>query len=408
MPTYSHSRIASFENCPLQYKFRYVDKVEIEERETVETFLGSRVHEAIQKIYKDLNNGKRNTLEMILENFHQNWNERWHDKVVIVDQGLTQENYRTIGEQCVRDYYNRHAPFTDGKTIGIEYRVDLDLTGDGRYKLTGLIDRLVKVSDGVYEIHDFKTNKTLPTQEEKDEDRQLALYQLGIQKNWPDIRDVTLVWHFVRFDTIIRSKRTEEELEELRRIMIAKIEEIETAIARNDFPAKKTALCHYCEYKPICPMWRHELLVEKLPASKFLEDDGVTLVNKYAELEEEKKRLKSNFQQIEQMQQELQDALFAYGEKNNMQVISGSHYQIELKRFASVDVPTKGKDAQLRQELENLLRELPIWKEISDLAPGKLKKLLADGGLEEEVAAKVRAFLVESEERKISLRKKNT
>jgi putative RecB family exonuclease len=406
MPVYSHSRIASFENCPLQYKFRYIDKVEIAECESVETFLGSRVHEAIQKIYDDVNKGKHNTREEILAFYHESWKKQWHDRVVIVEKGLVQENYRSVGETCVQDYYNRHAPFTDGKTIGIEYPVNIDLTGSGRYKIRGYIDRLVKRGDGEYEIHDYKTNKSLPTQEEKDVDRQLALYQIGIQKSWPDVREVTLVWHFVRFDTIIRSKRTSVELEELRQVLAAKIDEIEAAVARDDFPANKSPLCNYCDYKPICPMWRHELLVEQLPANEFLRDDGVTLVNKYAEFEEKKKGLKIEVQQIEQMQQELEEALFAFGDKNNMKVIVGSNHQVELKRSMKVDVPTKNKHAQLRQELENLLRDLPVWKEISDLAPAKLKRLMDEGGLDRDLAAKVREFLIESEEKKITLGKK--
>ena len=30
MTTYSHSRVSSFENCPYQYKLRYIDKAEPE------------------------------------------------------------------------------------------------------------------------------------------------------------------------------------------------------------------------------------------------------------------------------------------------------------------------------------------------------------------------------------------
>ena len=33
-----------------------------------------------------------------------------------------------------------------------------------------------------------------------DEDRQLALYQIGIQKMWNDVNRVELVWHYVAFD----------------------------------------------------------------------------------------------------------------------------------------------------------------------------------------------------------------
>lgn len=37
MPVYSHSRIETFETCPLKYKFKYVDGIRKEE-ESVEAF----------------------------------------------------------------------------------------------------------------------------------------------------------------------------------------------------------------------------------------------------------------------------------------------------------------------------------------------------------------------------------
>lgn len=45
MPSFSISRIGSFETCLLQYKYAYIDRVEVEAEDTVETFLGSRLHE---------------------------------------------------------------------------------------------------------------------------------------------------------------------------------------------------------------------------------------------------------------------------------------------------------------------------------------------------------------------------
>lgn len=405
MPIYSHSRIGSFETCPLQYKFRYVDGIKIE-RESIETFLGSRVHEAIQKIYQDLNNGKTNSLDDILSFYDNQWTKNWNPAIVITKPDLTPEHYKTVGVQCVRDYYERHKPFTDGKTLGIEYRIIVDLNGDGKYKIQGFIDRLVKVGEGVYEIHDYKTNATLPSQDEKDADRQLAIYQIGIQNEWNHIQDVTLVWHFVRHDEIIRSKRTKEQLENLRKTLIAKIDEIEEAEKQNNFPGKKSHLCDYCAYKSMCPMWGHELLVEKLSSNEFLKDDGVTLVNKYAELNEKKKELKNEIAQIENLQEQLTVAMFDYGEKNNVKVLVGSGYEAELKQSKKENFPTKGEHPELREELEKLLKDLPVWKEVSDLAPSKLKKLLDENKLDNNLAKKIKEFIIDEEEKKVSLRKR--
>ena len=47
---YSHSRLSVYETCPRQFRFQYVDKVAVPEVESVEMFLGSRVHAALQDL----------------------------------------------------------------------------------------------------------------------------------------------------------------------------------------------------------------------------------------------------------------------------------------------------------------------------------------------------------------------
>ena len=52
MPTYSHSRVTTFENCPYQYKLRYIDKIKPEIPTTIEAFMGGIVHQALEDLYK--------------------------------------------------------------------------------------------------------------------------------------------------------------------------------------------------------------------------------------------------------------------------------------------------------------------------------------------------------------------
>jgi putative RecB family exonuclease len=62
MTIYSHSRLRCFEQCPARFKFQYIDKVETEEEQSVEAFLGSRVHETLEKLYRDMLHQKHDTL----------------------------------------------------------------------------------------------------------------------------------------------------------------------------------------------------------------------------------------------------------------------------------------------------------------------------------------------------------
>ncbi|MFH1711202.1 MAG: PD-(D/E)XK nuclease family protein [Nanoarchaeota archaeon] len=65
MTTYSHSKIGTFLQCKQKYKFQYVDKIK-SDIETIEVFLGKRVHETLEKLYKDLQFEKLNSKEELL------------------------------------------------------------------------------------------------------------------------------------------------------------------------------------------------------------------------------------------------------------------------------------------------------------------------------------------------------
>lgn len=55
MPGFSHSKLATYENCPHQYKLRYIDRIKpSEEEEGIEAFLGGTVHETLIKLYQKL------------------------------------------------------------------------------------------------------------------------------------------------------------------------------------------------------------------------------------------------------------------------------------------------------------------------------------------------------------------
>jgi len=108
-----------------------------------------------------------------------------------------------------------------------------------------------------------------------DEDRQLALYQIGVQSMWNDVGSVELVWHYVAFDKEIRSKRTEEELDKLKKDTIDLIKKIE---ATREFLPNESTLCGWCYYKDICPLHKHEYMVGNLPANKYLKHSGVRVI----------------------------------------------------------------------------------------------------------------------------------
>ncbi len=255
MAVFSNSRLNAYENCPLQYRLRYIDQVEVPRRESVEAFLGKRVHEALEFLYRSLESGWRPSVTDIVAHFREAWEREWTDAIHVVRAGETVAGYKRIGEECLTRYYRRHEPFDRGRTVDVEMLVSYSLDPDRDLHIQGYIDRLVDLGGGNYEIHDYKTARRLPTQDKLNEDRQLALYQIGVMQRFPDVRSVKLVWHYLAHDNMLESTRSPEDLRTLRRKVITLVEVIERATAAGRLPARVTPLCSWCEYKPVCPAW---------------------------------------------------------------------------------------------------------------------------------------------------------
>jgi putative RecB family exonuclease len=255
MPTFSNSRLNAYENCPMQYRLRYVDQVPIPPRESIEAFLGKRVHEALEFLYLNVSKGYKPSLLEITNHMHEAWDHEWSEAVHIVRTGETVAGYRAIAERCLANYYKKHDPFDRGRTLGVEVLVTFPLDADRDLHLQGYIDRLVDLGGGHYEIHDYKTSRRTPSQADVDRDRQLALYQLAVSQQLPDVASMRLVWHYLASGRMLVSTRSPDQLRQLRDDVIALIGKIERATAAQDLPPRISPLCNWCEYKPVCPAW---------------------------------------------------------------------------------------------------------------------------------------------------------
>jgi putative RecB family exonuclease len=255
MPTFSNSRLNAYENCPMQYRLRYVDQVPIPPRESIEAFLGKRVHEALEFLYLNVGKGYKPSLQEVLYHMNEAWEREWSEAVHIVRTGETVAGYRTIAERCVVNYYRKHDPFDRGRTLGVEVLVTFPLDAERDLHLQGYIDRLVDLGGGHYEIHDYKTSRRTPSQNDVDRDRQLALYQMAVTQQLPDVASMRLVWHYLASGRTLVSIRTPDQLRRLREDVIQLIGRIEQATAERALPPRVSPLCSWCEYKPVCPAW---------------------------------------------------------------------------------------------------------------------------------------------------------
>jgi putative RecB family exonuclease len=385
MTVYSHSRLSCYEQCPQKFKLHYIDKVETEEEQTVEAFLGIRVHEALEKLYRDLQHQKENTLEDLLVFLRDEWNANWSNDIIIVKGDYRPENYLKMAQKYLTDYYQRYHPFNQGKTVTLEELIRITLDSEGDYKLQGYIDRLSETRDGYYEIHDYKTNSRLPMVDYIRSDRQLALYMIGVKNQYPDVKDVHLIWHFLKFDKEIDSTRTDKELERLKQDTIQLIKMIEQD---ERFVASPGFLCEWCEYKSCCPQWAHLYKIKEKPANEYLKDSGVVLVNRYAEVKNAQKL--ANLQCDAELAK-LEGALVSFAEKEKADVVFGSKNKIRITSSERFLFPAK--NSKEREELELVLRKYGKLEEVRQLDTTALGRVIQENRWDPEVLNALKRYV---------------
>jgi len=394
MSEYSISQLGTFEECALQYKLNYVDKIKRYE-EGVEAFLGQRFHEAMEWLYKE-RAFRIVPLEELLAYYEKKWDEKWHAEVKISRKERTSDDYRVMGRRFIEDYYKRHHPFDEGRVLGLERYIRFPLAEGSHYNCKGIIDRLVLAPDGAFEIHDYKTGSSLPEQTDLDADRQLGLYQIGVQTLWPKAKEVRLVWHLVAFDLEMRSRRTPEALEELRCEIASLIDRIE---AEREFAPHESKLCDWCPYWDLCPAKKHLVKVEALPKERWKDEPGVRIVDAYAERWRKKRELEVEAKTVEGELEEIREAAIEFAQKEGVQVIAGTDARLRVTGKERVISPAKG--SKEREALEQELRAAGVWDEVAMLDPSALERAVAEGRWTGDVLDRIKAYI--STERRYTL-----
>jgi len=370
MQRYSNSKIGTYESCPRKYKFNYIDKIELPEApEGIEAFLGLRAHETLEQLYKDQKRGKVLTLAETLEYYKSLWDKKWNSNVRIVRKGYKPEHYYESGIKQLTDYYERYKPFNQTYTLGTEVRIYFDLDKEGNYKIVGYVDRLSHDGKGRYEIHDYKTSQVSMTQKQADESRQLALYQIYVEDNYKDAKEIVLIWHFLLDNREVTSKRSKQDIASLKKELLASIKQIE---ADNEFKPQESKLCDWCEFAEICPAKKHGIELEKKEKNEYLKDSGLVLVGKYANLYEEKEKIEAKVEAVEAEIDKLKEAIIAFAKKKDMSVVQGKEYRVSVKIEDKPHFPAKAEEG--RDELEEVIRKIGKWDEVSDLSTTLLLK----------------------------------
>ena len=263
----SYSAFQTYNQCPLKYKFQYIDWIKTPEKP--EFFFGSLVHEVVQMALR------RDPIIPKIEDLIKFYKSKWRENVF--PDKLTSEQYLKLGEEMIRNFHKGYKPGLR-KVVAAEKRFQIPL---GKHTLSGIIDRVDKLPFGAYEIVDYKTSKSLPSQNEVDLDKQLATYAIAVQTMWPEAQDMRLTLHFLKHNSLLTTSRTQEQIETMKQEIAKTADKIEKS---KTFKPCENKFCDWCEYKHLCPLKKNdELRIMNNGIDKTI-DDYIFAYKKIAEL----------------------------------------------------------------------------------------------------------------------------
>lgn len=320
MTKYSISRLNTYRDCPLRYKFQYIDGITVPYKHNDSTFLGSMCHRSLEKLYRDRMEGKIDSEEDFLDYYNGLWEQEYSpEKVIRLSEQYGPDYYRLQGVDMLSRYYRNIFAADDMDILGLETEELLDLPNGDTYHIK--IDKLAH-RDGTFYVCDYKTDRKEKEQAVADSDRQLAMYALWVKRKFPSAKDVKLLWHMLRFDgeqATVTSTRTAEELDALEKETVEFIKEIESA---TEFPMGKNPFCDGCKYHHICPKFA--------PPKVLTIEDGVKLVDELVEKSSEKSLLQNRIDEIK-------SELVKLAETDGYEAIAGTAYEVPVKRSLAAD-----------------------------------------------------------------------
>ncbi|TMK86401.1 MAG: PD-(D/E)XK nuclease family protein [Actinobacteria bacterium] len=345
----SYSSISTYETCPAKYRFQYEDKLPRSGSPALS--FGDTLHRTLYRFHD-----RPVPVAPSLEELHEMLQLEW-----------ASEGYRDPSEellyldharQILAEYHRANA---DSFRIpaALEYRFSVEVEG---VQLTGMIDRMDRIPGGGYEIVDYKTNRRLPPRAVVDQDLQLSLYYLAAREIW-GIEPERLTLYFLLPGERMSTVRTTADADRLRR----RIAVVAERIAAGKFEARQNPLCDWCDFQPVCPLFRHKYEREQGdPAPRMTE-----MVDEWIALKRE------DWERYRRLE-DLRALINAFCEEHGYRRLYGSDGSAVDRRPMHVTAPD---EARIRRTLE----PLGLWEQVISVDPKKLTSLIEGRSLPPDV-----------------------
>ena len=242
----SPSKVASFTECALAFRFSAIDR--LPDPPTVATVRGTLVHSALERLL--LLDVPDRTPDGARQCLHDARAELATDPEAIA-LGLDAEGEAAMAAEAER-LLERYFELEDPKAIrpiGLELKLEVDVDG---LRLRGIIDRLELDDDGELIVTDYKSGRSPGPHFEQSRLNGVHFYAFLCERVLGR-RPAAVQLMYLGDGVTIRTEPTDQSLRALERKVRAIWSAIEKACERDDFRPRTSRLCDYCAYQAFCP-----------------------------------------------------------------------------------------------------------------------------------------------------------
>ncbi len=386
----SYSSIECFRNCPLKYKYQNIDKIKAPKN--IDALFGSSIHASLKFMFQ------RGPLYPTLDQIIDFFRTVWEQKKLPMDADALDSSAETVyykeGISLLEKFYKNNPPW-NYNVVDMESRFEFEIddpkTGE-KHTLSGIMDRIDKNADGGFEIIDYKTKRKMPGQKEIDNDLQMSIYKLGLMKKWPhiDASKIKLSFYFLKHGEKISTARTPEQTEETKNLILGAIRDINEKIKdNNNFPPTPSPLCDWCEYRQMCPMWKH-LYRKQNEKDKIKNQEELNrIIGEYF-------RLKDQNSQNNDRLDELKTFVYGFMDEQGVERVFGAEGYLTRT--------IKEKNVYDLEKVKDILKPAGKWDEILEPDEKKIDKILPS--LSDELKEKISALSTKKKTIMLSMKKK--
>ncbi|MBI4679073.1 MAG: PD-(D/E)XK nuclease family protein [Elusimicrobia bacterium] len=363
----SHSSISMYTECPKRWWFRYVEGVP--EKPKHYFSFGRSLHSALEFFY-GVNSPPPPGLEELLRAYKSRWvAEGYRDK--------TQETtYFEEGKSILIAFYHKHCS-DFSVPLKVEHSFQTLIEG---VPVTGKVDRVDRLPDGRLAVIDYKTGKELAKDRAAD-DPQLTMYQLGCERDFGALCARLSFYHLPTLEMMDSARHSEAKVEALKRRVV----ETAQSIRANRFdPRPEERKCLWCDYKPLCPVFRHQFPTSLALAEDDAQDVARDCDDKLAQLVDRYGELQSRAHDLDAELRELKAAIAGLLKRKGYARAFGKRFEASVTREEKWEFPDRPK-------VLDLIKKAGLYESILRPSAPVVRELMNDPALDPSHRARLEA-----------------